>query len=146
MYNFEQCDFIVAFLCNSSRCKDSIFEALEKYFPRFSQSGLSNSRKKYLNNIIFVRKKTLLSIGHGNRDHVTSYIMHQRAPTEGAWSALFSNLSKSGLDNRQISSKALQAPSVGGGFVIPITVPYTVTIMCLYCLVSELIWAFSHEY
>ena len=32
------------------------------------------------------------SIGHGNHDHATS-------PTEGAWSALFSNLSKSGLDS-----------------------------------------------
>ena len=46
----------------------------------------------------------------------------QPPPTEGAWSALFSNLSKSGL---QLCSKALQAPSAGGGCVIPTTVPYS---------------------
>ena len=45
----------------------------------------------------------LILIGHGNRDHATS--------------------SKRWL--RQLSSKTLQAPSFGGVFVIPITVPYS---------------------
>ena len=43
---------------------------------------------------------------------------------ESASSALFSNLSKVWLG--QLCRKALQAPSFGGGFVIPITVPYRV--------------------
>ena len=42
----------------------------------------------------------------------------QPPPKEGARSAFFSNLS------RQLFSKAIQAKSFGGAFVILITVPY----------------------
>ena len=52
-----------------------------------------------------------VTIGHSNRDPATS---------SKRWR---SNLSKS-VWLRQLCSKTLQAPSFGGGFVIPITVPY----------------------
>ena len=42
---------------------------------------------------------------------------HATYPKEGAWSAL--------LQTWTLLSKSLQAPSFGGGYVIPITVPYS---------------------
>ena len=55
-------------------------------------------------------------IGHSNWDHAT-------CPREGARSALLhTQLSKADLD--RLLNKAIQAPSLGGGCVIPITVPY----------------------
>ena len=56
-------------------------------------------------------------IGHGNRDHTTSSNRGRSSER------LIQNLSKSALDH--LCSKVFQAPSFGGGFVIPITVLYT---------------------
>ena len=42
-------------------------------------------------------------------------------PRDGAWSALL-HIFKADLD--RLLNKALQAPSLGGGCVIPISVPY----------------------
>ena len=64
-----------------------------------------------------IRKQTPFlrsPIGNGNRDHATS-----SKRLDGAWSALFSNLSKSALDNYVVKRSEL-----GEGCVIPITVPY----------------------
>ena len=54
-------------------------------------------------------------IGHGNQDHETS-------SNRGRFERFTTYLSKPDLD--RLLNKALQAPSVGGGCVIPITVPY----------------------
>ena len=51
----------------------------------------------------------------------------QPPPTEGAWNALFKNLSKYGLDNYYVVK--FQAPSVGGGSVIPITLLYSLILV-----------------
>ena len=56
-----------------------------------------------------------LVIGHGNRYHETS---SNRGRLERFTTWLF----KTDLD--RLLTKALQAPSIGGGCVIPITVPY----------------------
>ena len=46
-------------------------------------------------------------------------------PREDAWSALFSNLSKSELNEYVVKRpKSPHAPSFGGGFVIPNTISY----------------------
>ena len=60
--------------------------------------------------------------GHLNEYEIVIGIT-QSPPKEGAQSALFCNLSESGLDN-YLCSKALKAPSFGGDCVIPITLPY----------------------
>ena len=61
------------------------------------------------------RALTSNSIGHGNRDHETS-------SNRGRLEHSTTKLSKPDLDRLLI--KALQAPSVGGSCVIPITLPY----------------------
>ena len=61
------------------------------------------------------RALTSNSIGHGNRVHETS-------SNRGRLERSTTFLSKPDLD--RLLNKALQAPSVGGGCVIPITVPY----------------------
>ena len=55
------------------------------------------------------------SIGHGNRDHESS-------SARGRLDQFTTKLSNPDLD--RLLNKALQAPSIGWGCVIPITVPY----------------------
>jgi len=55
-------------------------------------------------------------MGHSNRNHATS-------TKRGRLERLATKFSKPDL--YKLLNKALQAPSLGGGCVIPITVPYT---------------------
>ena len=73
-------------------------------------SSLSSSwlLKIFLHNVSFV--------WHGNRSHETS-------SNRGRLERFNTYLSKPDLD--RLLNKALQSPSVGGGCVIPITVPYS---------------------
>ena len=59
-----------------------------------------------------------LYVGHGNRDHETS---------SKRWRLEHFTTSMSKADLDRLLNKALRAPSFGGGCVIPITVPYSLS-------------------
>ena len=61
---------------------------------------------------VFLQKRVRSYIGHSNRDHAT--------PTKKGRLERF----KTKADLDRLLNKALQALSLGGGCVIPITVPY----------------------
>ena len=84
--------------------------------PLALKSVKKYATQKHLNVWNSVKSSRLaLFIGHSNRDHATS-------SKRGRSEHFTTSLSKADLD--RLLYKALQAPSLGGGCMIPITFPY----------------------
>ena len=108
-------------ICN----KIQILIARIKFYKANDHDMILALRNRYFQSANLIRHRCLMRLRliqlifpfymHGNRDHETS-------SNRGRFERFTTQLSKPDLD--RLLNKALQAPSVGGGCVIPITVPY----------------------